>query len=238
MIQGMSLKSRLRAAWQFGNAPHDWWAMLTLTFREQPSEPKAAFDTFTRAMRHQFNLRGQWGWIMEYQSRGVVHYHVFFGADLCDSLGFLGPIRHESVVRNGKRTSILRGNLDDWIVRQWIRAVGDTSEEFSQFQRGGILEAFRCGNAAAKYIAKEATKREQKELPPGVNGGHRWWWLSKEGTPRPVATGKLHEWPLKQPLSRVFDKHKLGASFQLERVESGPSKRYCTKAFFIDNKGI
>lgn len=236
MIQGMSIKSRLRAAWAFGNAPLPWFAMLTLTFSEQPNEPKAAFDTLTRAMRHKFGKDGQWGWLMEYQSRGVVHYHIFFGADWLARFESLGSIRHEVVVRNGKRTSLLRGAADDWFVAQWSRAADDHTEEFRRFQAGGILEAFRDGNAAAKYVAKEATKREQKALPEGVNGGHRWWWLSPAGKAIPIATCKLVSWPLRQPLSRVFDKGQIAESIIDYEPVKGPSKRYVTKAYFIDNK--
>jgi hypothetical protein len=107
---------------------------------------------------------------------------------------------------------VVRGGFDDWLVNAWIAATGNCSEAFSRFQRGGIVEVLRSPDAAARYIAKEAGKREQKELPEGVEGGKRWWWLSKRGKPVPEARGRLIDWPLAVPLSRVFDKAQLASS--------------------------
>jgi hypothetical protein len=149
---------------------------------------------------------------MEYQSRGVVHYHIFFSASFVHSNGVVRPEWLQSVVRRGRATSILRGVFDAWCVGAWVRSVGDTSDEFTAFQQGGICEMLRTPDAAARYVAKECSKREQKALPEGIDGGNRWWWLSPEGQPRPEATGVLFDYPLAVPLSRIFDKSQLAAN--------------------------
>jgi hypothetical protein len=186
--------------------------MVTLTFETQPANPKDAFDKFTRAFRECFGKDRQWGWIMEYQARGVVHYHIFLGSDFADCCTTHGPSGMEFVVRNGRETSLVRGHFDDWVVNQWIAATGNNSDAFARFQRGGIIELFRTPDAAARYVAKEAGKREQKALPEGCEGGRRWWWLSKAGKAIPEFSGQVVDWPLAVPLSRVFDKSQLAAN--------------------------
>jgi hypothetical protein len=208
-IGDMSSKARLRAAFAFSNAPFDWEWMITLTRRHQPENPKADFDKFTRAMRARFNMACQWGWMMEYQGRGVVHHHIFLSADFVDRNFDRSRLEFRDVVRDGQNTTLVAGSFDSWVVDQWCAAVGDTSKAFRAFQAGGIVEVFRLPDAAARYIAKEANKRCQKKLPKGVKGGRKWWWLSPAG--RAVSTGsaRLNSWPFETLVSRVFDKTQL-----------------------------
>jgi hypothetical protein len=204
-INDMSMKSRLRAAFLFSNAPSPWWAMATLTFSIQPKNSKVAFDKFKRRLRDEWDCACQWGWIMEYQQRGVVHYHLFFSSDFGERNGIAGSGNVQVIMRRGESTSILRGRFDDWAVRNWIDSTGDHSEPFARFQEGGIVEIFRHPDGAARYVAKEAGKRHQKALPQEVEGGHRWWWISPEGKPRVRDRVKLLYWPFDKALSKVFD---------------------------------
>lgn len=183
------------------NAPRDWGAMAVLTFREQPREPKEALKKFVRSFRTMFGPDWQWAWVMEWQLRGVVHFHLFFERDLIERYGY----SVEELTRHGHLVKVIRGFLDDWIVRKWIACVGDDHEDFQKFQRGGILEMLRTPDAAARYVAKEAGKRAQKQLPDGVNAAGRWWWISPAGKPRPTGVLTLKTWPMDKCYKLVFD---------------------------------
>ena len=214
-IQDMSKKSRLAAAFAFSNAPGAWEWMITLTRREQPDNPKRDFDKFTRALRKRFDMNCQWGWVMEYQTRGVVHHHIFLSADFVDRNFNRADIRYRTFTRNGQNTTCVDGFFNSWVIAQWSASTGDTSQAFRAFQEGGIVEVFRLPDAAARYIAKEAGKRCQKQLPEGVEGGHRWWWLSKWGRPIPEGSQRLTHWPLACFVSRVWDKSQLEKYYEL-----------------------
>lgn len=212
-IGDMSMKSRLEAAFNFGNAPFPWEWMITLTRRVQPENPKRDFDKFTRALRSRWDCHCQWGWIMEYQSRRVVHHHIFLSSDFVNRNFRRESIRYRTVTRHGRETSLVDGDFNRWVVSQWIAACGDKSEAFRRFQSGGIIEVFRLPDAAARYVAKECGKRCQKGLPEGVKGGRRWWWLSKEGKPKCLGIRGLSHWPLAGTYSRVFEKKQLAPYF-------------------------
>jgi hypothetical protein len=208
-IKDMSKKSRLAASFNFANAPFPWEWMITLTRRKQPQNPKRDFDKFTRALRSTYDMCCQWGWIMEYQTRHVVHHHLFLSSDFVDRNFDRAKLRYRDVTRRRARTTLVAGTFDNWAAAEWIAAVGDTSEDFRRFQMGGIVEVFRLPDAAARYIAKEAGKRCQKQLPPGVQGGCRWWWLSKWGRPIPQGEKVLTHWPFAGFVSRVWQKDQL-----------------------------
>jgi hypothetical protein len=200
-IHDLSKRARIRCAWALANAPEDWGAMATLTFRTQPQEPKQALRRFVRSFRMNFGKHVQWAWVMEWQTRGVVHFHLFFSAPFVDSFDH----RQERVIRHGAETLILRGFLDDWIVRKWIACVDDDHEDFIAFQKGGILEKLRTPDAASRYVAKEAGKRAQKQLPDGVSAAGRWWWISPAGKPQPIGFMMLKKWPFDKCYKLVFD---------------------------------
>lgn len=224
-IKDMSKKSRLNAAFSFANAPEPWEWMITLTRRKQPKNPKADLDKFTRSLRRDFDMACQWGWIMEYQGRGVVHHHIFLSSDFVSRNFDRSELRYRSA--SGKRagTTLVAGAFDSWVVGEWIRSTGDNSADFRRFQTGGIVEVFRTPDAAARYVAKEAGKRCQKQLPKGVEGGRRWWWLSKQGRPKPVGRMRLTHWPLACYVSRVFDKSALSPFLKpLEADIAKPAK--------------
>ena len=205
-IKDLSHKARLNAAFHFSNAPDPWEWMITLTRRRQPRNPKADFDKFTRAMRNTWDCACQWGWIMEYQRRRVVHHHIFLSSTFVDRNFCRSDLEYRTVVRSGQSTTLVAGAFDSWVVDEWVSAMGDTSKACRAFQEGGVVEVFRLPDAAARYIAKEAGKRCQKQLPKGVDGGHRWWWLSPHGKPLSQGTARLTHYPFETLVSRVFDK--------------------------------
>lgn len=176
-----SVKSRLQAAFQLGNAETDWFSMATLTYRVSPKSYDEVRDHWTR---FKDRLRkaypgAEWGWILEFQKRGAAHFHVFFGSG-----GELGKaIKSESWVtkkRKGTDTQICTGPLSEWVSETWIKIVGDTDPKFLKFQRGGILEMMRSPDAAGRYAAKEASKRVQKVAPWPVK---QWWGMSNSIRP-------------------------------------------------------
>ncbi len=203
-IHDLSKRSRLRCAWALSNAPEDWGAMAVLTFREQPAEPKLALKKFVRSFRLQFGPHVQWSWVMEWQSRGVIHFHLFFSQPFLDSLGdSLGNCEH--VIRRGKPKRIMRGFLDEWLVRKWCACVGDNHPDFLAFQRGGIIELLDKKDAAGRYVAREAGKRSQKRLPEGVSAAGRWWWISPAGKPVPGRTIVVKNYPWPTAYRLIFD---------------------------------
>jgi len=210
-IESMSAKSRRRAVFAFLNAPHPWSHLVTLTFPDQPRDPRAAFDRLTRDMRERHKMNHQWGWVMEYQRREVVHYHLFLGRDWIQTNGYEPLLRPEPVSSEPGARIVDRGLLDRYFVAAWIQAARIDSKDFIAFQKGGIVEPFRSPDAAARYVAKEAGKREQKRLPEGIEGGRRWWYLSPAGTPKIEKRAHLSHYPLDSLYGCVFDRTQLEA---------------------------
>lgn len=150
---------------------------------------------------------------MEFQGRGVIHYHVFIERQCLAERGWLDSSHMVSSTRQRRLTTIIRGPLDTRLYLAWVAAVGDRSPEFLAFQRGGIVELLRTPDAAARYIAKEAGKRAQKRLPEGVKACGRWWYLSPAGKPvvERMLTMPCHVLT-HLPWKRIFEKHLLFAN--------------------------
>jgi len=205
-IGSMSTKSRLRAVFAFLNAPSPWSHMVTLTFPEQPACPREALNKLCRTMRETLDMHHQWGWIMEYQKKGRVHYHLFLSAAWMDTNFPNARDNTEVVGCGGNARVVSRGAIDLFFVSAWKAAVGCYDASFCAFQEGGIVEPFRSSEGAARYVAKEAGKRCQKKLPPGIKGGNRWWFLSPEGSAKATGFYHLSHYPLEKGYRVIFDK--------------------------------
>ena len=206
VIQSQSFQSRMRASFEFENCERDWGYMLTLTYRNPPADHVVDRKKICRKVAGEFDDM-QWGWIFEYQLRGVPHYHLFFERDAMERSKLFPGSELKTISRRGKQTQILKGDLEDFFVNAWTKIVGDYSIPFSKFQNGGILEKLRTPDAAARYIAKEAGKRAQKALPEGAKGCCRWWWLSDVGRAQPTGERILEAWPFHdKKFSLIFDK--------------------------------
>lgn len=182
-----SAKSRQNCAFQLGNAETDWLAMVTLTYRTNPSSYE---EVAGHRVRWFDSMRKEWGrfdyaWFLEFTERGVAHYHVFVGSggDLGDAIR---RERTRTVTRKGNPVAILRGDVDASAVHHWRRITSDGSDEWDAFQTGGIVERMRTPDAAGRYAAKEAGKRVQKIAPWPVK---QWWNMSREI--RPVSRGRV-----------------------------------------------
>lgn len=208
-ITDMSSKSAKRLLFCIANAPKQWGVMVTLTFRVCPEWPKDIFREWVRKMQKQGLCREGWAWVMEFQRRGVIHFHVLFCADVLQRTGLYQPRYIRSVQRNGSEVSLLRGPFDDRVCDAWITSVGDCESSFINFQRGGICEVLRTTDGAARYFAAYCSKKEQKTLPDWLKGCGRWWYVSPDQAPKETATATLTHWPFLIPFACVFDKAEL-----------------------------
>ena len=209
IIRDQSTPSRSRAAFTFGNAECDWLAMTTLTWHHAPDSAgvKTALDKLRRAWAVRW-CEPMDGWIMEMQSRGVPHFHVFHA--LQSSAGqIIAAMPTRLVRRKGRPTELVGGSFENWLVQTWLACTGER-EDFAAlaFQRGGICELFRSPDAAGRYVAKESSKRHQKDLPEQYAAGlGRWWWLNKRWAPiaRARFFARMENWPWSVPMARVWD---------------------------------
>jgi len=207
-IRDQSPQSRRRAAFAFGNASCEWGGMSLLTWREKPegAAVKRALRRFSDAHNDEFG-EGLDGWILEIQKRGVPHFHIFHSAESAFwQTARAGTI--ETRVRRGVETQIARGDADNWLVPAWARS---SRQPVDGFMRGGLIEYFRSGDAAGRYVAKESSKREQKKLPDEYGSIGRWWHLARRHAPEVVAVGRLDldRWPWNEPISHVWDANQL-----------------------------
>lgn len=128
---------------------------VTLTYRECPgsgSEVKRHLDNFRKRMVRKFGaLQGMWK--LEFQRRGVPHYHLLL----------VKPPGHE-----------LPG-LRQWFARAWYEVVGTGDE--AHLRAGTEVDYWRSRHSPGGYFAKYGSKRGkeyQNQAPEGFEPG-RWW---------------------------------------------------------------
>nr|CRY96403.1 hypothetical protein [uncultured prokaryote] len=179
--------------------------MTTLTFRLRVEEAKETFRSWCVAMVALGILGEFWGWVQEFQERGVVHYHVLH--TLQDLLSVYEPceVRFETVRRKKKLTDVLRGTAGADIAETWIRTVNDPSLEFHRFQRGGITEKFRNPAAMGYYFGRYVAKAAQKTLPDSEPPQGGWWWTSPASKPKIGPEEIVTVWPFERPHHFLFD---------------------------------
>jgi len=226
-IMDQSTASRLRAAWTFKAARCTWLAFSTLTWRFDPEEG-FFHPTKDEVMRAADFLRrrhkARWGepvcaWMMEIHQSGVPHFHLFHAAE--SEFGkACANADTEIVVRRGVEREIVRGG-PDWFLRDaWLKATRREDDAASRaFHGGGIIELFDNPSGACRYVAKEAAKRYQKELPAEYPEGlGQWWWLNPRWKPRVrwIQRATLERWPYEYPMSYLFDAEEVGCALEGE----------------------
>lgn len=205
-ILDQSDASRRRAAFALGNAECDWLAMTTLTFHSDPGRDASvsAIEKIARAFQHRFG-EPICGWIKEFQQRGVIHFHLFHSAQSMAGQTILNGSRE---IRADDGREVSRGGFDFWIRATWLKISGQKDDrEAVWWHSRGIVEFFDSPDAAGRYVAKEAAKREQKVLPAGYEKGiGRWWRLAPKWRPNPRGWGTLdlHQWPWEEPVALVW----------------------------------
>jgi len=165
-VQDQSRASRHRAAFCLGNAECDWLAMVLLTWRVIP--PRVMVKKALRRLTERWHSR--WGegldaWILEMQQRGAPHYHLFVSTNSNFGLACANAPKEQLTRENGKTATVVRGGPDFWLRDAWLDCIGADDVESRRFNARGIIELMHSPDAAGRYAAKEAAKREQKLLP-------------------------------------------------------------------------
>jgi len=209
-IKDQTRISRHNMAMKFKAAECEWYAMSLLTWRVDPGRERCmlAVDRLRRKWRDRWG-EPLCGWVMEMQERGVPHFHLLHSHDsnfgvACRATGQTERVQRE----NGTWADVVRGGPDWWLRETWMDCVEAHDADSRWFCARGMIELARSKEAAARYFAKECSKREQKVLPKGYEKGlGRWWWLNPRFAPRVrhVAIGDLAFWPFDQPLANVWD---------------------------------
>jgi hypothetical protein len=160
-IRGFSKASRRKLAMKAANAPAPFASLLTLTYHGLQVEgeteearnlriarrAKRDLNRFLSATRPEL---GRYLWVMEFQGRGVVHFHL-----LCE---------HE--------VDAVRASL------AWCRATGELVD-LAALRHAVRVDKVREQMAARSYVGRYLNKIDQKQLPPGVAAAGRWWGSSR-----------------------------------------------------------
>lgn len=183
--------------------------MATFTFRDRVMDGRAALRRFQRATPELHDGTYHYAWVREYQDRGAVHYHYMWDESIISDPRWITSYNMRCVKRRGGEHFIVEGALSDLIVESWIAAVGDVSEEFLAFQRGGIVQRWQGADGAARYFGSYLSKPEQKTLPEDAECTGRWWFVCPEAKPVPEGKAFATSWHLTRPLGVLFDREPL-----------------------------
>ncbi len=162
MIGALSVASRRRLEFIAANVGVAFGSIVTLTYHGRSEEGESEADRNWRiAKRSKRDLNrlltcvrrevGHYLWVMEFQERGVVHFHV-----LCE--------REISESRLGLA---------------WCRATG-ALEDPAAMRHAVKVEVVRGERGARSYLGRYLGKGRQKALPAGVAAAGRWWGRSKD----------------------------------------------------------
>lgn len=160
-VAGFSKASQRNLAMVAANADAAFRWHLTLTYHaiEVPGEDERALNEriakrakrdlnrFLSAVRRSL---GRYLWVMEFQARGVLHFHV-----LCEH-----EIAHQMATLAWCRSTDELGDAD--AMRHAVR-----------------VQEVRSERAARYYLGRYLGKVDQKKLPPGVQAAGRWWGRSR-----------------------------------------------------------
>jgi len=228
VVKDQSRISRHRCAFALGNSACSWLAMLVLTYHDLPAsaaDVKRHLTKFRKAWRSRFG-EGIDCWIMEMQERGAPHFHLFIAAESTVG-GLLLAAAEDGALEfadadtprgQGRDRLLVRGATADWIARAWLDASGQADDADCRWWHldRGIIELMDDPDAAGAYAAKEASKREQKELPNHyAEGLGRWWYLARRWAGQPLAEVEIDiqgAWPWDQPVKHVWDARAIGGA--------------------------
>lgn len=160
-VQSFSKTSQRRLAMVAANVGGQFRSHLTLTYHglTVAGEDEAArnlriavrakrdLNRFLTSMRR---MLGLYLWVMEFQRRGVVHFHA-----LCEHL-----VEQERVAM------------------AWCRSTGELGDIHAA-QHAARVDAIRDERAARCYVGRYLGKVDQKSLPAGIVSAGRWWGRSR-----------------------------------------------------------
>jgi len=212
IIRNATVRTLIRAGFAIANAPVDFDLMTTLTFRERPAEAKKALRAFCSSETIKPMLGAAWGWVQEFQERGVVHYHLLHTKEALAGHWEPGDTPWRTVGKGKRARTVLGGLAEQDIAEEWMSATGDNSYKSHRYNFGGITEVMRDPAAAGAYLGNYFSKMGQKQLPEDEPPQGRWWWLHPSLAAKPIGESILLEWPFDRPHHLVFDKRKLPGS--------------------------
>ena len=160
-VTGLSKTSVRRLGFIAANAAGRFRSLVTLTYHalgaswENAADvnhriarrSKADMNRFLSCLRREL---GAYLWVQEFQTRGVIHFHV-----LCEG-----------------EPSLERASL------AWMRASGQLDDSAAR-AHGVDVQPVRTEKAARSYLGRYLGKARQKDLPSGVAGAGRWWGRSR-----------------------------------------------------------
>ena len=160
-IGSFSRGSQRNLAMKAANVPAVFSSLLTLTYHglALPGEQedvrnlriarraKRDLNRFLSSTRRKL---GRYLWVMEFQRRGVVHFHA-----LCE-----------------------RELVAERMALAWCRATGELGD-LSAMKHSVRVDVVRDQMAARSYVGRYLGKVDQKNLPPGIDRAGRWWGSSR-----------------------------------------------------------
>jgi len=160
-VTGLSRASGRRFEMILASAANRFRSIMTVTYRAQAESWECDAERNARVVertKRDLNrllsaLRDRLGayvWVQEFQTRGVVHYHL-----LC-----------EHAIEQGVATV------------RWLRAIGALDDR-DAIRHGVQAEIVRVDRAASSYPGRYVGKLRQKALPEEVVAAGRWWGRSR-----------------------------------------------------------
>jgi hypothetical protein len=160
-VKAFSEPSRKRLELIAASAVNGFRSLLTLTYHALAKAWEDDADRNGRVVKRSKRdlnrfltvMRGELGaylWIQEFQTRGVVHYHL-----LCE-----GEVEQS-------RVSLA-----------WCRAT-DEVDDVAALRHAVKVDRVNGEGAARWYLGRYLGKARQKLLPSGVEAGKRWWGRSR-----------------------------------------------------------
>jgi hypothetical protein len=160
-VRAMSRDSQRRLEFVSANLEGRFHSLLTLTYHAESGEweadharnrrivvrSKKDLNRFLSCMRKEL---GAYLWVQEFQTRGVVHYHVLCTGEVAEERAALA----------------------------WCRATGEL-RDIHAMRHAVKVEQIETDRAARGYVGRYVGKARQKCLPDGVEGAGRWWGRSR-----------------------------------------------------------
>lgn len=162
-ISSFTPGSRRRLRWAASNASPALISQFGMTYHKETLDGwtiKRQLDAFLKALRRKHPGVG-YLWILEFQSRGVAHFHLFL------------TLSHETE------------NLQTFMAETWHRVTGEKDVwhlEFHRDRRQNFIE-WEIGDGS--YLCKYLDKLHQKAVPEGFKGVGRFWGTSRGLVPPP-----------------------------------------------------
>lgn len=160
-IRSFSRASQRNLAMKAANVPAVFMSLVTLTYHgvalaDEPEDvrnlriARRAKRDLNRFLSSTRRVLGRYLWVMEFQRRGVVHFHA-----LCE-----------------------RQVSRELVSLAWCRATEEIGD-LAAMRYSVRVDPVRDQMAARSYVGRYLGKVDQKNLPPGIERAGRWWGSSR-----------------------------------------------------------